>query len=122
MRIQKLKLIKREKRHRRLRSKVKGTALRPRLSICRSHKNLYAQIIDDTKNKTLLSVSTLDKEIKNKFPFAGNVAAAKLLGEILSRRAKEKSVSKVVLDRSCYLYHGRIKAFAESARQGGLEF
>lgn len=122
MQYSKLKQLKRKKRHRRVRTKLLGTAERPRLSIRRSHKNLFIQIIDDTKNKTLLSLSTLNNEARGKIPFGGNVEAARLLGEVLSRRAKEKSINRVVFDKGSYLFHGRIKAFAESARAGGLEF
>jgi large subunit ribosomal protein L18 len=119
---QKSKILKRKKRHNRVRRTVIGVPERLRLSVYRSHKNLYVQIIDDTQQKTLLSVSTLDKEVREKIPFGGNLKAAKLLGEILSRRAKEKSINKVILDRGAYPYHGRIKAFAETARAGGLQF
>ncbi len=119
---QRLKKLKRKKRHRRVRVKVRGTTQRPRLYIFRSHKNLSAQIIDDAKHKTLLSFSTLNKEIRQPNSFGGNVKSAKLLGEILSKKAKEKSITKVVLDKGPYPYHGRIKAFAESVRAGGLEF
>lgn len=122
MQTQKLKVIKREKRHSRVRIKVRGTQERPRLSIYRSHKNIFAQIINDIENKTLFSLSTQDQEIKNKVAYGGNIKAAQFLGEILAKRAKEKGITKVTFDRGAYPYHGRIKAFAESARKGGLEF
>lgn len=95
---------------------------RPRLVVHRSLKNLFAQVIDDTKNKTLFSLSTLDKEIRQKIPDAGNIKAAQFFGETFSLKAKEKGITRVVFDRAGYLYHGRIKAFAEALRKGGLEF
>lgn len=122
MQNQKLLLIKRKKRHERVRKKIIGCEERPRLSIYRSHKNIYAQIIDDNKNKTIFSFSTQNKEIKNKIGYGGNIKAAALLGEILAAKAKEKGITKVAFDRGVYFYHGRIKAFVESARKGGLEF
>jgi large subunit ribosomal protein L18 len=110
------------KRHRRIRLKISGTEQRPRLIVHRSLKNLYAQIIDDTKNKTLFSLSTLDKEIKQKLTHAGNIKAAEIFGEFFVKKAKEKGVTKISFDRAGYLYHGRIKAFAESLRKAGVEF
>ena len=88
----------------------------------RSLKNLCAQVIDDTKNRTIFSLSTSDKEIKQKLPTGGNVKAAQLFGEVFANKAKEKGITKIVFDRAGYLYHGRIKAFAEALRKGGLEF
>jgi large subunit ribosomal protein L18 len=116
------KEILRDKRHRRIRLRIKGTDKMPRLVVHRSLKNLHAQLIDDTQNKTLFSLSTLDKEIRQKFPCAGNVKAAGFFGEVFSRKTKEKGISQIVFDRAGYLYHGRIRAFAESLRKGGLEF
>jgi large subunit ribosomal protein L18 len=116
------KEIRRLKRHRRLALRIRGTPERPRLIVHRSLKNLHAQVIDDTANKTLFSLSTTDKEIKQRFPCAGNIKAAEFFGEVFSRRAKEKGIAEVVFDRAGYLYHGRIKAFAESLRKGGLKF
>lgn len=110
------------KRHRRIRVAMQGTALRPRLVVHRSLKNLSAQIVDDTQNSTLFSLSTLDKEVKQRFTYAGHTKAAGLFGEIFARRAKEKGITKIIFDRAGYLYHGRIKAFAESLRKAGLEF
>lgn len=95
---------------------------RPRLVINRSLRNISAQVVDDTKNVTLFSLSTHDKEIKTKFPSAGNLKAAQFFGEVFARRAKEKGLNKVVFDRAGYLYHGRVKAFAEALRKGGLVF
>lgn len=109
-------------RHRRIRVKLIGTPERPRLNIFRSLKNIYVQIIDDINNKTLVSVSTLDKELKSKIQYGGNVKAASILGEALAQKAKTKGISKVAFDRAGYVYHGRVKAVAESARKAGLEF
>lgn len=120
--MQNKKELLRLKRHRRIRLRLRGISTRPRLVVRRSLKNLYAQLIDDTKNKTLFSLSTLDKEIKEKFPYGGNIKAAEFFGDVFARKAKERNISKIVFDRAGYLYHGRIKAFAESLRKGGLEF
>lgn len=121
MQNQKLKIIKREQRHQRIRKSVIGSEERPRLFVYRSHKNIYAQIIDDSKHKTLFSLSTLNKEIKTKNAYGGNIKAAELLGEMFARQAKEKGISKVVFDKGAYSYHGRVKSFVESARKGGLK-
>lgn len=116
------KEIARIKRHRRLRKKIIGTKERPRLSVHRSLTNLYAQIIDDISEKTLCSISTLDPKIKEKVKYGGNIKAAQALGEIVAALAKSKGVSKVTFDRGGYIYHGRIKALAESAKKNGLVF
>ncbi|MFH1269598.1 MAG: 50S ribosomal protein L18 [Candidatus Omnitrophota bacterium] len=116
------KELLRLKRHRRIRMHMSGTQERPRLIVHRSLKNLSAQVIDDTKNTTIFSLSTQDKEIKEKFASAGNVKATVFFAEVFARRAKEKSVSRVVFDRAGYLYLGRIRAFAEALRKGGMEF
>lgn len=110
------------KRHRRIRLAMQGTSIRPRLVVHRSLKNLSAQLVDDTKNITLFSLSTLHKEIKQKFSHSGNTKAAEFFGEIFAKMAKEKGITKIIFDRAGYLYHGRIKAFAETLRKGGLEF
>ena len=99
-----------------------GTAQRPRMVVRRSLKNIYAQLLDDSSDKTITAASTMDKEIKERFPFGGNVKAAMFFGEVFGRRAKEKGVGKIVFDRAGYLYHGRVKAFAEGLRKAGLEF
>ena len=112
----------RKKRQRSARLRMSGTKERPRLAVHRSLSNMTAQAIDDTANKTIFSLSTLDKEVKQKFPYAGNIKAAEFFGEIFARKAKEKGITAVVFDRAGYLYHGRIKAFADSARKGGLQF
>ena len=110
-------------RQTRIREKIKKSANgRYRLSIFRSSKNIYAQIIDDDKGKTLLSSSTLDKKIKSKFKNTGNKEAASEIGKILGEKAKEKGIKKVIFDWGKCLYHGRIKALADSARKAGLDF
>lgn len=109
------------KRHLRIRKKISGTSTHPRLNVFRSAKHIYAQIIDDTKGVTIASASTLDKELKD-IKNGGNVEAAGKVGALIAARAKEKGVSKVVFDRGGYLYHGRVKALADAARESGLEF
>lgn len=118
----KKKELVRIKRHRRIRLRITGTDQRPRLSVHRSLANLYGQIIDDTVNRTLLSLSTKDKEIKAQCAYGGNMKAAEFLGEVFARKAKEKGITRVIFDRGGYLYHGRIRAFAESLRKSGMEF
>ena len=110
------------KRHRRLKLTMHGTDKKPRLVMHRSLKNLSACVIDDVQNKTLFSLSTLDKEVKQKFSSSGNIKAAEFFGEVFSRRMKEKGITKIIFDRAGYLYHGRVRAFAEALRKGGLEF
>ena len=108
---------------RRIREKIKKRSNdRYRLSVYRSSNNIYAQIIDDNKGATLLSLSTLDKKIKSKLKNTGNKEAASEIGKNLAEMAKQKGIKKVVFDRGSYLYHGRIKALADSAREAGLEF
>ena len=109
----------RVRRHIRVRTKISGTTECPRLCVFRSNKGIYAQIIDDTVGKTLVSASTLDKEIKTK---ASNVEAAKEVGELVAKRAVKAGIENVVFDRGGYIYHGKVKALAESAREAGLEF
>jgi large subunit ribosomal protein L18 len=113
---------KRKKKHLSIRKKIRGTAERPRLSVYRSLSNIYAQIIDDDAGNTLVSASTLDPEFKEKAEYGGNKKAARLVGQILGKRAVEKGIRKVIFDRSGYIYHGRIKELAEGAREAGLEF
>ena len=110
------------KRHRRILLKMHGTSARPRLVIHRTLKNLSAQLIDDVASKTLFSLSTLDKEVRQNFSSAGNVKTAEFFGQVFAQGAKEKRITKIIFDRAGYLYHGRIKAFAEALRKGGLEF
>ena len=109
-------------RHRRVRRRVSGTAERPRLSVYRSLNQIYAQLIDDTSARTLLSVSSIDPELRKELSSGGNVEAARRVGETLGARAKALGVTRVVFDRGGYLYHGRVAALAEGARAGGLEF
>ncbi|MEW9702625.1 50S ribosomal protein L18 [Paenibacillus sp. SI8] len=110
------------KRHLRVRKKIEGTTARPRLNIFRSSKHMYAQLIDDTTGVTVVSASTQDKDLKAEVNNGGNVEAARKVGELIAKRAKEKGVDKVVFDRGGYLYHGRVQALADAAREAGLEF
>ncbi len=107
------------KRHVRVRGKISGTPERPRLNVYRSNANIYAQIIDDVNGVTLAAASTLEKSFEGT---AGNAEAAKKIGLALAERAKAKGITTVVFDRSGYVYHGRVAALAEGAREGGLEF
>ena len=111
--------LERARRHARVRTKVSGTAERPRLCVYRSNSNLYAQIIDDVAGNTLVQASTLDKEVKTK---KSNIEAAKEVGALIAKRAIAKKIKTVVYDRSGYIYHGIVKELAEAAREGGLEF
>ena len=110
------------RKHVRVRKKIKGTPERPRLNVYRSLGHMYAQIIDDTTGTTLVSASTLDKEIKGKNKSGGNKEAAKEVGSLVAKRAVKKGLKIVVFDRGGYLYHGRVKELAEAAREAGLEF
>ena len=110
----------RKARHARVRTKVSGTKDVPRLNVFRSNNNIFAQIIDDEAGVTLVSASSLEKELK--IANGGNVEAAAKVGELLAKKAKKAKISKVVFDRGGYLYHGRVKALAEAARENGLEF
>lgn len=110
----------RVKRHLRVRKKVSGTPERPRLAVYRSEKNIYAQLIDDVNAVTIVSASTLDKDLGLKV--GGNKEAAKLVGELVAKRALDKGIAEVVFDRGGYVYHGRVQALAESAREAGLKF
>ena len=109
----------RERRHLRVRKKISGTAETPRLCVFRSNNNVYAQIIDDEKQTTLVSASTLDKEVKTK---KSNKEAAKEVGALIAKRAMEKNITNVVYDRGGYIYHGVVKELAEAAREAGLKF
>ena len=113
----------RQKRHARIRSKVIGTTARPRLVVCRSLKNLEGQVVDDEKGRTLIGMSSLSKELdQSGLEKKNKVEISRLLGMTLARRALEKGIKQVVFDRGGYIYHGRVKAFAEGAREGGLKF
>ena len=114
------KQVIRFKRKRRIRARVEGTMERPRLSVFRSNQNLYVQLVDDTKGHTVVAASTLEEELKDKV--GGTIDGAKTLGNLIAKRALAKNISQVVFDRSGYLYHGRIKALADAAREGGLKF
>ena len=120
-----VKMMRKEriaKKHRRVRKKVFGTPERPRLAVYKSLKHLHAQVIDDVNGVTLVSASTVEKEIKEKVKGLKKSEAAKVLGKVIAERALEKGISKVVFDRGGFIYHGRVKAFAEGAREGGLQF
>ena len=112
----------RQKRHKRVRAKVKGTAETPRLSVYRSLNHIYAQIIDDVKGNTLVTASTLDKEIKATIDGADKKAQAFAVGELIAKKAAEKGITAVVFDRGGYLYTGRVQNLADGARKGGLNF
>ena len=111
--------MERTRRHIRVRTKISGTAERPRLCVYRSNSNIYAQIIDDVKGVTLVQASTLDKEVKTKY---ANKVAAKEVGALIAKKATAKKIETVVFDRGGYIYHGVIKELAEAAREGGLKF
>jgi len=118
-----LKFEGRQRRHKIIRKKIAGTKDRPRLSIYRSINQMYAQLIDDETGSTLVSVSTLSPDIKDEVKKdSGNVKGAVLLGAAVAEACKKSGITKVVFDRSGYLYHGRVKALAEASRKGGLEF
>ena len=108
------------KRKRRIRSKVQGTAVKPRLCIFKSNANLYVQLIDDESGKTLLSASTLEKAQKGKFK--NNLEGAKAVGSLIADKAKQNKIETVVFDRAGYIYHGKVKALADAAREAGLKF
>ncbi len=111
--------LERERRHKRVRTKLSGTAERPRLCVHRSNSNIYVQVIDDVNGNTICQASTLDKEIKEKH---ANKVAAKEVGTLIAKRATAKNIKEVVFDRGGYIYHGVVKEVAEAAREGGLEF
>ena len=116
-------LTQRERRHKRVRAKVNGTAARPRLNVFRSSAHIYCQIIDDVKGHTLVAASDLEDDVRERAgDDAAKVARAKVVGEVIAQRAKEAGVDAVVFDRGGFLYHGRIKAVADGAREGGLKF
>lgn len=110
------------KRKKRIRKKLSGSPERPRLTVFRSDKHIYAQIIDDTVGSTLATASSLSSEYKQLDPLKGKVEAAKRVGELIARKAKVQGIIKVVFDRSGYIYHGRVRALADAARQAGLDF
>jgi large subunit ribosomal protein L18 len=116
------KNVVRTRVHTRIRKKLEGTSERPRLNVYRSLNHIYAQVIDDSEGKTLAQASTIEGRTKGQRSTGGNVASAKDVGKRIAERAKEKGITKVVFDRGGYLYHGRIKALAEAAREAGLQF
>ncbi|MCE5322443.1 50S ribosomal protein L18 [bacterium] len=116
------KELLRQKRHKRVRKTVAGTESKPRLDVYRSICNIYAQVIDDQSGKTLVSASTIDGELKSKVKSGGNIEAAKLVGQLVAKRAVEKGIETVVFDRGGYKYHGRVAALADGAREAGLKF
>jgi large subunit ribosomal protein L18 len=105
--------------HRRIRRRVLGSQERPRLAVFRSLNHIYAQVIDDAQGRTVVAASSTEKDLRGK---GGNVEGAKLIGKAIAERARQKGIAKVVFDRGGYLYHGRVKALADAARQAGLEF
>lgn len=109
----------RQKRHKRVRGKISGTAECPRLNVFRSLNHIYAQLIDDVSGKTLASASTIEKDFKD---YGGNKVAAREVGKLIATRAAENNITKVVFDRGGYVYHGRVQELAEGAREGGLKF
>lgn len=116
------KTVIRENKHRRLRNRFSGTAERPRLSVFRSNNHMYAQIIDDTVGKTLVSASTAEKDAKAELSKTNDVEAAAYVGKVIAKRAIEKGITTVVYDRGGFIYQGKVKALAEAAREAGLEF
>ncbi|MBU5471178.1 MAG: 50S ribosomal protein L18 [Lachnospiraceae bacterium] len=114
--------VVRQNKHRKIRNRFSGTAARPRLAVFRSNNHMYAQIIDDTVGKTLVSASTLQEEVKADLEKTNNVAAAAKLGEVIAKRALEAGITTVVYDRGGFIYEGKVKALAEAAREAGLEF
>ena len=118
----KSRTVVRENKHRRMRNTLSGTAERPRLAVFRSNNHMYAQIIDDTVGNTLVSASTLDKDIKAELEKTNNVDAAAQVGTAIAKKALEKGIKTVVFDRGGFLYAGKVKALADAAREAGLEF
>ena len=118
----KSRTLVRENKHRRMRHHLAGTAVRPRLAVFRSNNHMYAQIIDDTVGNTLVSASTVQKEVKAELEKTNNVDAAAYLGKVIAERALDKGIKEVVFDRGGFIYQGKIKALADAAREAGLEF
>jgi large subunit ribosomal protein L18 len=122
MKKEKGKWARRAKRRRRVRSKVFGTPQQPRLAVYRSLKHIYSQLIDDSKGVTLGTCSTLSSEVRKEVPYGGNIKAADKVGQRIAQIALARGIKRIVFDRGQYKYHGRVKALAEAARKGGLEF
>jgi len=112
----------REKKHLKIRNRFSGTAERPRLAVFRSNNHISVQVIDDAAGKTLVAASTLEKDIKAKLDKTNNIEAAKMIGEVIAKRALDKGIETVVFDRGGYIYHGKVAALAEAAREAGLQF
>jgi large subunit ribosomal protein L18 len=122
MRTELIKTARRARRRKRVRKKISGTPLVPRLAVYRSHRNISVQIIDDLSGRTLCGLSTLSRELRSEFAYAGNTKAAAALGKALGEKAKSLGVERVCFDRGGCAYHGRVKALAEAAREAGLKF
>ncbi len=122
MNSQKLKHVRRLRRRRHVRRKIVGTVERPRLTVFRSSKHIYAQLIDDLNGRTLAAASSNTPDLRKAAPYGGNVKAAQVVGKRLAEIAKERGITKAAFDRGHYRYHGRIKALADAAREGGLQF
>ncbi len=116
------RVLARQKRIKRIRKKIAGTPERPRLRVFKSARHTYAQLIDDTRGHTLVATSTLDRAIREDGSLAGKTARARRVGELIAERARAAGITAVVFDRGGYIYHGRVKAVSEGAREGGLEF
>ncbi len=112
----------RVKRHYRIRNHISGTAQRPRLAVFRSNKHMYAQLIDDVAGVTLAAASTMESDVASKVEFTSTVAAAAVVGEVIAKKAVEKGITEVVFDRGGFVYHGKVKALADAAREAGLQF
>ena len=112
----------RKRRHFRIRRRLSGTQVRPRLNVFRSEQHIYAQVIDDVAGRTIVSASTVEKSVREQIPHGNTMEAAQAIGKLVAERAKEKGISAVVFDRGGYLYHGRIQVLADAAREAGLEF
>lgn len=112
----------RENKHRRMRNRISGTSSRPRLAVYRSNKNMYAQIIDDETGKTLVAANTLQKDVCEGLEKTDDVEAAKAVGTVIAKRALEQGIKEVVFDRGGYIYHGKVQALADAAREAGLDF
>jgi large subunit ribosomal protein L18 len=122
--VTKIKRLQRQRQRRtfRVRNRLKADASRPRLSVFRSHKHIYAQIIDDSAGRTLAAASTLDKQLRGQITYGGNKAAAAMVGKLLAERALQNGIKEVYFDRGRYKYHGRLAALADAAREAGLVF
>jgi len=118
----KSRTLVRRKKHMKLRNRFSGTAARPRLAVFRSNNHMYAQIIDDTVGNTLVSASTLEKSVGSELDKTNNVDAAAYLGKVIAEKAKDKGITEVVFDRGGFIYHGKVKALADAAREAGLQF